>query len=358
MSVEGFAAMSSKSPYGRGSVSNPANRFELILREPIEGDPGTDLRVDTYVYRDSTRKIITSNDSPDVGFEFSINPYRGCEHGCAYCYARPFHEYLGFSAGLDFETRIMAKEEAPELLRKELTSPRWRPATISMSGVTDSYQPVERKLELTRRCLQVLAEFRNPVGIVTKNQLVTRDIDILQELAGHRAAAVLLSVTSLDPELARVLEPRATQPQGRLRAISELAGAGIPVGVMVAPVIPGLTDHEVPAIVQACAEAGARFAGFTALRLPGAVAGLFEQWLERHFPARKKKVLDRVRSMRGGKLNDARFHSRMKGQGTLAEQTRALFHLACRNAGLDRGFPDLSVADFCRPGNRQSELFD
>ncbi len=350
--------MTSLSPHGRGSASNPANRFELILREPIDKDAETEQRVETHVYRDTTRKIITSNDSPDVGFEFSINPYRGCEHGCAYCYARPFHEYLGFSAGLDFETRIMAKEDASELLRRELTSPRWKPATISMSGVTDSYQPIERKLELTRRCLQVLAEFRNPVGIVTKNQLVTRDIDILQELARHRAAVVLLSVTSLDPGLARTLEPRATQPQGRLRAIAELAAAGIPVGVMVAPVIPGLTDHEIPAIVQACADAGARFAGYTSLRLPGAVAELFEQWLERHFPARKKKVLDRVRSMRGGKLNDARFHSRMKGQGVLADQTKALFQLACRNAGLDKGFPELSVAAFRRPGNGQPELFD
>jgi DNA repair photolyase len=350
--------MSAMPPHGRGSISNPVNRFELILREPIEGALDDEKRVETHIYRDSTRKIITANDSPDVGFEFSINPYRGCEHGCAYCYARPFHEYLGFSAGLDFETRIMAKEGATELLRKELASPRWKPATISMSGVTDAYQPIERKLELTRRCLQVLADFRNPVGIVTKNQLVTRDIDILQELARHQAALVLLSVTSLDPELARVLEPRATQPQGRLRAIAELAAAGIPVGVMVAPVIPGLTDHEMPAIVRACADAGARFAGYTSLRLPGAVAGLFEQWLERHFPARKKKVLERIRSMRGGKLNDPRFHSRMKGKGMLADQTRALFRLACRNVGLDKGFPELSVTAFRRPGNGQSELFE
>src|SRR5439155_16898176 len=234
----------------------------------------------TQFFRDSSRSIIARNDSPDVGFEASINPYRGCEHGCAYCYARPTHEYLGFSAGLDFESKIMVKEDAPELLEAELSSPKWKPQVVVMSGVTDPYQPVEQKLKLTRRCLEVLARFRNPVAIITKNHLVTRDADISRELAANDAAAVNVSVTSLDPKLHRVLEPRTSAPQSRLDAIAHLHAEDIPVSVMVSPVIPGLTDHEVPAILKACAEAGAQFAGYTVIRLPWAVAPLFERWLE------------------------------------------------------------------------------
>ena len=233
----------------------------------------------TQYFRDGTKSIITRNNSPDVGFETSLNPYRGCEHGCIYCYARPTHEYLGFSAGLDFESKIMVKTNAPELLRAELESPRWQPQTLVLSGVTDPYQPVERKLRITRGCLEVLAKFRNPVAIITKNHLVTRDIDLLRELAASNAVAVNISVTSLDPNLQRVLEPRTTSPQGRLDAIRQLRAANIPVGVMVAPIIPGLTDHEVPKILDACAKAGAQFAGYTIVRLPWAVAPLFEHWL-------------------------------------------------------------------------------
>ena len=308
--------------------------------------------------RDQTRTIINYNDSPDVGFEASINPYRGCEHGCIYCYARPTHEYLGFSSGLDFETKILVKEDAPELLRRELSSPRWQPKVIAISGVTDCYQPVERRLQLTRRCLEVLAEFRNPAGIVTKNHLVTRDLDLLGELARHEAAAVFLSITTLDRELARVMEPRASQPEARLAAIAAVAKAGVPVGVMVAPVIPGLTDHELASVIAAAAQAGARFAGYTALRLPFAIKDLFENWLSQHFPDKKPKVLSRIRAIRGGRLNDPRFGSRMKGEGVFAELIKDVFDLACRKAGIQERGPKLSTASFQRPASAQGLLFD
>jgi DNA repair photolyase len=344
--------------HGRGAGFNPANRFEALHLEPDpeeEHDPERPRRQTVY-YRDFTRTIIAHNDSPDVGFESSINPYRGCEHGCIYCYARPTHEFLGFSAGLDFESRIMVKENAAELLAEELSSPSWKPQTLVMSGVTDPYQPVERRLKITRSCLEVLARFRNPVGIITKNQLVTRDLDLLGELAAHQAAAVNISITSLDPKLQRVLEPRTSTPRARLQAIRELRAAGIPVGVMSAPVIPGLNDHEVPAILEAAGEAGARFAGYTVVRLPYAVAPLFERWLEEHFPDRKEKVLGRIRHLRGGeKLNDPRFKTRMRGEGIFAEQIRDLFTVGCKRAGMhDR--PVLSTAGFRRP-NEQLSLF-
>ncbi|MGH7149699.1 MAG: PA0069 family radical SAM protein, partial [Planctomycetota bacterium] len=282
---------------GRGAASNPPSRF-VRLAYAEDPDPqvgpeeeGAPLRKTLY-FRDDTRSAVARNESPDVGFEASVNPYRGCEHGCAYCYARPTHEYFGLSAGLDFETRIFVKEDAPDLLRKELSSPRWKPQVLSMSGVTDPYQPVERRLGITRRCLEVLAEFRNPVGIVTKSALVTRDLDLLGSLARHRAAAVILSVTTLDRALARDLEPRAASPASRLEAVEAAAKAGVPVGVMVAPVIPGLTDHEIPAILEAAARAGAGFAGYILLRLPGAVAGVFEGWLASRRPNLKEKVLN------------------------------------------------------------------
>lgn len=344
-------------PPARGAANNPPNRFEQITLEPdADGDPSQDPAPRTQFLRDSTRTIIAYNDSPDVGFKASINPYRGCEHGCAYCYARPTHEYLGFSAGLDFETKIMVKENAPELLRQELSSPKWQPQLLALSGVTDCYQPVERKLKLTRRCLEVLVEFRNPVAIVTKNNLVTRDIDMLSELARYHAAAVFVSVTSLDSELRRVLEPRTSPPAARLAAIKALSEAGIPVGVLVAPVIPGLTDHEMPSILCAAVEAGARFAGHVVLRLPYAVAPLFEQWLERHAPGKKEKVLGRIRALRGGKLNDGNFGSRMTGDGIFAEQISQMFRVACRKAGLPGDGPELSTAAFRRPAGPQMEL--
>jgi DNA repair photolyase len=345
---------------GRGAAQNPPNRFEKIH---LELDPDTECESEprtlrTEFYHDATQTFITRNNSPDVGFETSINPYRGCEHGCIYCFARPTHEYLGFSAGLDFESKIMVKLDGPELLREELSSPKWKPQTIVMSGVTDCYQPIERKLELTRRCLAVLAEFRNPVAIITKNHLVTRDIDLLADLARHNAAMVNVSITTLDPMLTPKLEPRASLPQFRLDAVRQLSAAGVPVNVMVAPVIPCITDHEMPKILQAAADAGAVSAAFVAVRLPWAVAGLFENWVERHFPDRKEKVLNRIRSMRGGKLNDPNFGSRMQGRGIFGEQMEKIFEVGCRKAGLPKRKVELSTAAFRRPAGPQLALFD
>ena len=343
---------------GRGTAENPPNRFERLAYLPIlESTEDEDGAVKTQYLKDASRSLITFNDSPDVGFEASINPYRGCEHGCIYCYARPYHEYLGFSAGLDFETKILVKEDAPELLRAELASRKWQPKIVAISGVTDAYQPIERKLELTRRCLEVLAEFRNPVIIVTKNHLVTRDIDLLKELASFNAAAVCVSVTTLEADLARVMEPRTSTPANRLEAIRALAEAGVPVRVLVAPTIPGLTDHEMPSIIQAAAKAGARNAGYVVVRLPHGVGELFANWLEEHFPDRKKKVLNRIREMRAGKLNDPNFGSRMRGEGVFAEQIGAMFKLACRRAGIEGGGPELSTAAFRRPSGPQLSLF-
>lgn len=336
-----------RSPRGRGAPLNPTNRFERIAVEMEV--PGPD-QVETQLLRDTSRSLITRNDSPDVGFEVSLNPYRGCEHGCIYCYARPTHEYLGFSAGLDFESRILVKEEAPEILRRELSSPKWQPQTLAMSGVTDPYQPVERKLEITRRCLAVLAELRNPVAVITKSELVTRDIDHLSELAAHNAVAVFVSITTLNADLARRMEPRASHPRDRLKAIERLASAGIPTGVMVAPVVPAITDHEIPKILEAASAAGAGAAGYVMMRLPGAVAGLFEAWLDEHFPDRKEKVLNRVRDLRGGKLNDPRFGSRMRGEGIFADQVKAVFDTAKRRYGLNGRRVELSVDSFRRPG--------
>ena len=288
---------------GRGAAINPKNRFERIDVEP---DPAASEeegpRRETFYLRDHSRSIIARNASPDIGFDASINPYRGCSHGCIYCYARPSHEYLGLSAGLDFETRVLVKEDGPELLRKELSSRGWEPKVLSMSGVTDPYQPVEKNLRLTRRCLEVLTEFRNPVAVVTKNHLVTRDADLLAELARYEAAAVAVSLTTLDDDLRRRMEPRTSRPVRRLAAIKALSAAGVPVGVMTAPVIPGINDHELPELLSAAAEAGATFAAYVPVRLPGAVRPLFEDWLERHYPDRKDKVLGRIREIRGGKL--------------------------------------------------------
>ena len=344
--------------HGRGAASNPPNRFTPLwhVRDPDWTDP-EDPAPSTKFFKDTARTILTSNASPDVGFTYSINPYRGCEHGCIYCYARPTHEYLGFSAGLDFETQILVKHDAPVLLRRALASPRWRPQVLAMSGVTDPYQPIERRLLLTRRCLEVLAECRNPVVIVTKSALVTRDVDLLRTLARDEAAAVFLSVTTLDGRLARLLEPRASQPMRRLAAIDTLAQAGVPVGVLVAPVIPGLTEHELPAILSAAARVGAQYAGSVTLRLPHGVATLFEDWLHQHAPTKQAKILQRIRALRGGQLNDAHFGVRMHGAGVFADQIAALFALGCRKAGLQHRDLRLSTAAFRRPTGVQLSLF-
>ena len=347
----------------RGSAENPANRFERLAyaedSEFVDEAPDDGERppaLPTRYYRDPSRTLIARNESPDVGFGASINPYRGCSHGCSYCFARPTHEYLGLSAGLDFETHILVKEDAPALLEKALRAPSWRPEVIAISGVTDPYQPVERKLRITRGCLAVLAKYRNPCVIVTKSGLVTRDIDLLRELAEHEAAVVNVSITSLDDSVRRVMEPRASPPHERLRAVEALATAGIPVGVLVAPIVPGLTDSEIPAIVAAAARAGASQVRSVVLRLPHGVADLFEAWLARHFPDRAAKVMSRVRSLRGGRRYDSRFFTRQRGEGVFADQIADLFELACRRAGVNVDPPKLSAAAFRRPGGEQLAL--
>jgi DNA repair photolyase len=345
----------------RGASSNPPNRFERLAIVPDEDAteaPGSPAAPEpTLFFRDDSRSLITRNDSPDVPFTFSFNPYRGCEHGCIYCYARPTHEYLGLSAGLDFETRIFVKERAPELLRDELRRRSWQGHPLAMSGVTDAYQPVERQLRLVRRCLELMADCRQPVTIVTKSALVARDADLLAELARHQAAHVCLSITTLDEGLRRTLEPRAATAAARLAALARLKEAGVPVGVMVAPVIPGLTDHEVPAILEAAASAGATFGAYTMVRLPHGVADLFERWLEVRVPGARAKVMGRIRQVRRGAVSDARCGTRMRGEGPLADTTERLFAIARDRAGLGPGFPSLSSAGFRKPWPAGS-LFD
>jgi DNA repair photolyase len=339
----------------RGTEVNPPNRFEVLRLVPDEECPPEERRGrDTLLLRDDSRSLITFNSSPDVPFDASLNPYRGCEHGCIYCYARPTHEYLGFSAGLDFETKLLVKERAPELLRKELSRRSWQPRMLALSGVTDPYQPIERRLELTRRCLQVLAECRNPVGVITKNALVSRDIDVLRDLAAHGAANVSVSITTLDEQLRRVMEPRTATIEMRLETIARLNEAGVPAGVMVAPVIPGLTDHELPRILARAGQAGARFAGYVLLRLPHAVAGLFEDWLARALPERRQKVLQRIVELRDGRLNDPRFGTRMRGSGVWADLFASVFRTSRARAGIPDRWPPLSISAFRRPDSQRS----
>jgi DNA repair photolyase len=346
-------------PPGRGTTVDPPNRYEPLhveLDPDVDEDGEPTAETPTVFYRDVSRSILAENQSPDVGFRFSLNPYRGCEHGCVYCYARPSHEYLGFSAGLDFERRIMVKDDAPALLRAALASPRWEPQVVALSGNTDCYQPVERRLRLTRRCLEVFAEFRNPVSAISKSALVARDADLFAELARHRAAHVLVSITTLDPELARRMEPRAATPERRLAAVGTLAAAGVPVGVMIGPVVPGLNDAEIPRILEAAARAGARSASWVLLRLPKPVDELFERWLAEHYPDRRERVLGRIRDTRGGCISDSRFGARMRGEGEYAEQIAALFAVAARKHGLDARLPPLLATAFRRPPQAGEQL--
>ncbi|MCS6970496.1 MAG: PA0069 family radical SAM protein [Planctomycetota bacterium] len=343
-------------PRGRGSASDPPTRFQTLVSVPEpEAEPQPDPR--TEIVDDDTRSILSWNESPDVGFRVGINPYRGCEHGCPYCYARAFHEYLDLSGGLTFETRIIVKRRAPALLAEALDGPQWQPQVIGLSGATDCYQPLERRLQLTRACLAVLAACRNPVHVITKNALVVRDRDLLAALAAVEAAVVWISLTTLDEGLARALEPRASGPAARLRAIRALREAGIPVGVNCAPLIPGLTDHELPALLAAARAAGAGCASYQILRLPGPTAQLFQAWLERHAPTRAAVVLERVASCHGGRL-DAPPGCRHRGQGPWAAHIAQLFAVHARRQGLDREPPPLSTAAFCPPRGRQQALWD
>ena len=340
---------------GRGAVSNRSGRYEAYQHIATldgweEGAPGgEESRPATSVARDSSRRVIARNQSPDVPFDRSINPYRGCEHGCIYCFARPTHAWLGLSPGLDFETRLFAKPDAAGLLRAELANPNYRPATLALGTATDPYQPVERRLEITRSLLAVLKETRHPVAIVTKSPLVTRDLDLLAPMAELGVVRVLISVTTLDPALARRLEPRAPASKRRLEAIASLAGAGVPVGVLAAPMIPALNDAELERILEAAAAAGARTAGYVLLRLPLEIKELFEEWLEAHYPDRKAKVLKLVRETRGGKLYESQWGVRMRGRGVYAELLEKRFRQACRRTDLDRGEWALDETRFRHP---------
>lgn len=310
----------------------------------------------TEFLTDHARSIISENDSADVGFRYSLNPYRGCEHGCVYCYARPTHEYLGFDAGLDFETKIVVKQDAATLFRDWLNRPDWDADVIAFSGVTDCYQPAERRFKLTRACLEVAVEARQPLGIVTKNALVCRDLDLLQQLQAFAAIHVSISVTSLDPQLTRELEPRTSPPDSRLETIRRLSAAGIPVRVMVAPVIPGLTDSEMPEILQAASQAGAQAAAWQMLRLPLAVEPIFVDWIERTWPAASERVLSRIRSVRDGKLNDNQTGRRMRGTGPLAQQIDETFQVFSRRAGLSQPLPRLNAEHFRPPASVSGQL--
>lgn len=340
---------------GRGSHLAPPNRFALtqIEREPI--DPADDedgaLRRGpaTQFMLEQARSIVASNDSPDIPFNYSVNPYRGCEHGCAYCYARQTHEYLGFNAGIDFETKIVVKENAAALFRDFLARDAWKCEPVVFSGVTDCYQPAERRFRLTRACLEVAVEARQPIGIITKNALVLRDLDLLRDLAGDKLVHVTVAVTTLDAGLARSLEPRTSAPAARLRALKELSAAGIPTRVLIAPVIPGINDNEIPAILTAAKEAGARASGWTLLRLPLTVAPVFQEWLERERPEARSRVEGRIRSSRGGKLNDPRFGSRMRGSGEIADQIAALFRMFAKRLGLDGSLTPYDCTKFRPP---------
>lgn len=346
---------------GRGAQINPNHRFARIQLEasweqvdPDDANPAPHSPPTEYFW-DDTQSIVSENDSPDIPFRYSINPYRGCAHGCAYCYARPTHEYFNLSAGLDFEAKIFVKSGAAELFRQWLARPTYQPDTVVFSGVTDCYQPIERQLRITRQCLEVAREVAQPVSIITKNRLVTRDLDLLSDLARRNAARVAISVTTLDESLARSLEPRTSGPSGRLRAIRELTAAGIPVVVMVAPIIPGLNDHELPRILAEAREAGAIGAGYVLLRLPLSVEPIFLDWLSRHQKFAAEKVKGRLRAMRGGKLNDSRFGERMVGTGPLAEHLRQTFAMFAKKYGLSTELPPLSTAEFRRPLPRSGQ---
>jgi DNA repair photolyase len=341
---------------GRGSQINPPNRFDGLsyVLDPDALDNDAEYReslrtLPTEYFPDHSRSIVTENHSPDIPFRYSINPYRGCAHGCAYCYARPTHEYLGLSAGLDFETKVFVKEDAPELFRAFLNKAGWRAEPIAMSGVTDCYQPAERHYRLTRRLLEVAGEACQPMTIITKNALILRDLDLLGPLAAARLVRVCLSITTLDASLARTMEPRTSTPAARLRAMITLAEAGVPVAVLIAPVIPGLNDSEIPAILAAAKSAGAGSAGYVLLRLPLTVAPVFVEWLERTQPQRAARVLGRLRSTRDGNLNTAEFGKRMRGTGELAEQIGSVFRLFRRKHSLDGDLPELDSTQFRPP---------
>lgn len=349
---------------GRGSQSNPKNRFEKLFVDFENPDndfhsdeESIDVQPGTIFYKDESKSVISKNDSKDLYFNYSFNPYRGCEHGCIYCYARPSHEFLGFSSGMDFETKIMTKEKAPQLLEEEFNKRSYKPEVIEFCGNTDCYQPVERKLGITRRALQVCLKYRNPVALITKNALVLRDIDVLKEMAGLNLVSVMLSITTLNKELANKMEPRTSIPERRLKVIEEMAKNNIPAGVNIAPVIPALNDKEIPEILKNAADCGASFAGYEILRLPYSVKDLFIEWLKREMPDRAERVINSIKSIRGGKLNETEFGKRFTGEGELSETIKNLFNLSCRKYKLNTTRIKITNELFRRNYAGQLELF-
>lgn len=349
----------------RGAGFNPQNRFETIKIDYFDEDFEDGIysneekrAAPTTYYIDTTKTILAKNDSPDIGFTYSINPYRGCEHGCIYCYARPSHEYLGFSSGIDFESKIMIKPDAPALLEETFSKKSWVPETIMFSGNTDCYQPAERKLEITKKCLEVFLKFRNPVALITKNALVLRDLDILRELAKLNLVSVAITITTLNRSLSRKLEPRTSVPSQKLDTVETLARENIPVGIMAAPIIPGLNDKEIPAILKAASERGALSAGHVMLRLPFSIKDLFIDWLGSNFPEKANKIINSIKDVRGGKLNDPRFGKRMSGEGEIAAAIHKLFKTCCNKYGLNNTKIRLTTKHFTRePVSPQMKLF-
>lgn len=358
---------------GRGAGLNPGNRFDdirlhvladhlnTLAQERGVDDDGVIARtsIATHVQHDASKSVLNQVQSPDLGFEWTLNPYRGCEHGCIYCYARPGHEYFGLSLGVDFETRLFAKHDAPDLLRKEMMRDSWSKdgvAPIMISGVTDPYQPIERELEITRRCLEVCLEFRQPVSIITKNALLLRDLDLFVKMHEYGGVRVAISLTTLDNQLASIMEPRASAPRARVEAVRTVATTGIPVTVMTAPIIPAINDMELPSLLQASSEAGARHAGYVLLRLPYQIKDLFLEWLRRHFPDRAAKVESLIRQTHHGELYDAKWFERQRGDGPIAKQIATTFQLFARRHGLDTAWSPLNRDAFRRPGE-QMKLF-
>jgi len=348
---------------GRGARSNATGRYEAQVRETFDDgwtpDDAEPAPLRTTVSPEKAKVIISHNDSPDVGFSASINPYRGCEHGCTYCYARPAHAYMGLSPGLDFESKLFFKPEAAGLLEKELSKPKYRPELIHIGGNTDPYQPQERTLRVTRQVIEVLLRFRHPFSVITKSALVIRDLDLLSEAASLNLVRVAISITSLDRKLSRSMEPRAATPEKRIDAVRRLTGAGVPVTVMFAPCIPGLNDHEMEAVLERASEAGATGAGYVALRLPLEIKDLFREWLETDHPDRARRVMSLVRQMRGGKDYDAQWGSRMKGEGPIGELMSARFKAAQKRFGLNQRWGELDMSRFRAPpkAGDQIDLF-
>jgi len=347
---------------GRGAVTNPAVRFDSCVSSPFDDgwetlthEFGELPKLDTTLTKDSTRSAISWNTSPDIGFDRAVNPYRGCEHGCIYCYARPTHAYLGYSPGLDFETKLVFKPDVAELLERELRKPGYVARTLALGSNTDPYQPVERTLKLTRSVLEVLDRFNHPVGIVTKSAGVLRDLDVLTSMAKRNLIRVHMSLTTLDARLARVMEPRAATPARRLHAMAELTKAGVPTGVLTAPMIPGLNDAELERLLEAAARAGARHAGYVLLRLPHELRQMFENWLHVHFPDRAKHVLSLIRETRAGTLNDSRFHHRFVGQGVYADLLLRRFTRAAKRWGLDEAREGLDCTRVALPEGKSEQ---